>query len=117
MTMWHALLAGYLRLQTQLIIRNTYRFSTATNVASTRLSVTLYVNCLSCLEFVLSRMTQHNSSKHLNCQLHETTLHFTNSYFFELSRTTEMACIWSCYIRGIWIFRLRPSWKLHCIFW
>jgi hypothetical protein len=40
--------AGYVSLQTQIKLCNTYCFSTATVFARTRLSVTLYVHCLSC---------------------------------------------------------------------
>jgi hypothetical protein len=53
MTIWRMsisrLVYGY---KHTLRICNTYRFSTATMVARTRLNVTLYVHCLSCLYLV-----------------------------------------------------------------
>ena len=51
MTMWRMrIAAGFLRLQIHTLrICNTHCFSTATMVVRTRLDVTLYVHCLSCL--------------------------------------------------------------------
>jgi hypothetical protein len=49
-----ALHAGYLRLQIhRLISCNTHCFSTTTKVARTRLSVTLYVHCVSCITCIM----------------------------------------------------------------
>jgi len=45
-----ALHAGYLSLHTHTLrLCNIYRFSSATTVVRTRLSVTLYIHCLSCM--------------------------------------------------------------------